>query len=105
MLLAAQELSDHVVRFGWRTSGWLGERRLLCERQMSGIADAKRGVYADKVRTWSVDGDALRRLQGKGTRPTDITRELETSRASVRRHLTGFVIGRRTGNRDQAETH
>ena len=60
------------------------ETNLRRERQMEGIAQAKKkGVY--KGRKPSIDPEAVKELAAKGKTPTEISRELGISRPSVYR--------------------
>ena len=60
------------------------ETNLRRERQMEGIAQAKKkGVY--KGRKPSIDPEAVKVLAAKGKTPTEISRELGISRPSVYR--------------------
>lgn len=64
------------------------ERELLLERQREGIARAKAaGKYKGRKPTAREKADDVKRLHDQGVGPTDISRELGISRASVYRCL------------------
>jgi DNA invertase Pin-like site-specific DNA recombinase len=64
------------------------ERSLMLERQLEGIAKAKReGKYKGRKPTARAKGAEVRSLHASGVRPAEIARRLSIGRASVYRAL------------------